>query len=144
MKTKLMTAVGFLFVLALLAPQRAQAQRKHEGQKHIPVALPDLIVLKAVLVNSDTGRFDITVLNKGAVAASPAHIQLNVFDINGKPYKFVGTEQPAVKAGEKIVLSLSIDLPVSSMRYEVVTDMSREVDESNEQNNIYKGYVGKN
>ena len=51
MKTKMMMTGSILFVLTLFA-QQAQAH-KYGRQKNIPVALPDLVVLNAKLVDSD-------------------------------------------------------------------------------------------
>lgn len=144
MKTKMMIAVSLLFVLTLFTPDQTQAQKKYERQKNIPVGLPDLVITDAKLVDSDKGKFEVTLMNKGKGKAPwGVQLRLTVWDSNGKIFVLQGESQPEIGPNEKKVMIVTADKPLSSMKYELFTDYTKKINETNELNNIYKGYIGK-
>jgi hypothetical protein len=140
-KTSLAAAAFFLFVA--FTAQAAYAQ-KAERKKNNLVGLPDLVITNARLVDSDKGTFEVTLMNKGKGKAPwGVQLQLTVWDYNGKIAVLQGGSQPEIGPGEKKVMTVTADKLLSSMKYEFVTDYTKQLTESNELNNTYKGQLGK-
>ena len=143
MKFKTIFAAMAFFLFVAFTAQAAHAQ-KAERQKNKLVALPDLVITNAKLIDSDKGKFEVTLMNKGkGTAPWGVQLQLTVWDYNGKIAVLQGESQPEIGPGEQKVMIVTADRALSSMKYEFVTDYTKQLTESNEKNNTYKGQLGK-
>src|SRR5688572_1442744 len=135
MKSRTIFAAAAFSVIVAFTAQTVQAQKIEEQklgkQKNIPVHLPDLAVTGVEVLNSDTGRLKVSVTNKGKGPAQWAELQLIVWDSNGKIYALIGQSQPALSAKETQTVIFKVDKPVSSMNYELITDNTKKIGESN-------------
>ena len=147
MKSRTIFATAAFFVIVAFTAQTGHAQKVEEQnlgkQKNIPVYLPDLAVTGMEVLNSDTGKLKVSVTNKGKGPAQWAELRLIVWDLNGKIYALIGQGQPALSPKETQIVIFEVEKPVASMKYELITDYTKRIGESNELNNIFKGYIGK-
>jgi hypothetical protein len=118
MRLKTIFAASALFVLFAFTAQAAHAQKTEKRKAEIPkntlVGLPDLVITNAKLVDSNKGRFEVTLMNKGKGKAPwGVQLQLTVWDSNGKIFVLQGESQPEVGPNEKKVMTVTADRPLS-------------------------------
>ena len=107
--------------------------------------LPDLIVRGVRMGDPTIGEFFVTVQNKGTAAASNCLLRLYVWDKSGKPFAIVEMNQPPIEgngAFAKVKITADKGLP-AYLKYQITTDSSNTVAESNERNNTWSGNTGK-
>jgi hypothetical protein len=135
-KTILHTAAIFTVLLTLgLAAQKSQAQR-----------VPDLVITRAVLIDATTGIVSVEIKNKNTGKAGPSKLRLIVWEMGQfekKSVVNVFTDVPGIGAYQKVNVKITAGVPIISTRYSLFVDISKDVHESNENNNRYEGEAGK-
>lgn len=119
-------------------------QLSHGWAGAVARALPDLRVRGVKMGDPATGEFSVIIQNIGKGNASNCQLRLWVLGEGGKTYALVEVNQPPINAGAFTIVKISADRGLLAyQRYEITTDSSNKVAESNEGNNTWQGKTGK-
>lgn len=106
--------------------------------------MPDLVIYKVTMGDPTLGDFQVVVQNRGKGSAAFCQLRLWVKDQTGKTFALVELSQPALGPGESATVKISAEKALGAYyKYEITTDSSKNVSETNESNNIWKGNTGK-
>jgi len=107
--------------------------------------LPDLRVRGVKMGDPTTGEFSVLIQNIGKAKAPNCQLRLWLLGEGGKTYALVEVNQlPIESNGGFAWVKISADRGLLAyQRYEITTDSSNKVAESNERNNIWQGRTGK-
>ncbi len=107
-------------------------------------SLPDLRVRGVQMGDPTIGGFKVIVQNIGKAKASSCQLRLWIKDQNGKTAVLVEVNQPPLEAGGFASVKIPGEKPLGAYwKYEIMTDSSSKVVESNEGNNIWVSNTGK-
>ncbi len=138
----ILVGASFTFQPLALAQKGRVMTRREAGST--PLARPDLRVRGVKMGDPATGQFTVTIQNIGKGNASNCQLRLWVLGEGGKTYALVEVNQPPIDAGGFTIVKISADRGLLAyQRYEITTDSSSKVTESNERNTTWRGQMGK-
>ena len=147
MKSKLMIlSVVLLAIVFTFQPLAALSQQTGpQGPTNNNLSyMPDLVVYKVTMGDPTLGDFQVVVQNRGKGKAAFCQLRLWVKDQTGKTFALVELSQPPLGPGESAAVKISAEKALGAYyKYEITTDSSKNVSETNENNNIWNGNTGK-
>jgi hypothetical protein len=134
-----------LLSLTLTSQMPAHAQKEYgQATDNKLKYLPDLVVRNVRMGDPTTGEFTVVLQNRGKGKASNCQLRLWIKDQSGKTSALVEVSQPSIEPAGNAEIKISAEKALGAyFKYEVMTDSSKKVTETNENNNTWKGNTGK-
>ena len=148
MKSKLTLLTMVLLAVSLTRQPLALAG--YEGMTNrwmvaeSPRGLPDLRVRGVKMGDPTLGEFSVLLQNIGTAKAAACRLRLSLRDKSGQVTSIVEVDQPPIEPKGFAKLKVSTDKGLAAyQKYEITTDYSNTVAESDERNNTWSGNTGK-
>jgi hypothetical protein len=148
-----MKSTSTILTMVLLAASLTQQPLAFAGAEgmtnHRVVAeslrgLPDLRVRGVTMGDPTLGEFSVLLQNIGAAKAPACRLRLSLKDKSGQVTSIVEVDQPPIEPKGFAKLKVSTDKGLAAyQKYEITTDYSNTVAESDERNNTWSGNTGK-
>ncbi len=131
-------------MLLCTATLKAQVGPKDVPNKPPPKIklLPDLVIEEVQVINPEIGKIKVRVRNKGNKVAPPCQTFLVLQTKDGEWHGYSQMLQPSLGINAFTWLTIQTGYSVIGRDFAVETDKLRQVEEWNEQNNVWNGNMG--